>query len=553
MNDDVTVLYLEADDEVTSVVRRIRASSAERVILVAPGRSRALSSVVAIRLLGRAGEQAGRAVAVVGDALTRSLAAEAGLAAHASLDEARSGDPSAAADPAPRAAISVVRGPATEETAPTLAAAVVGPPASSPPPTSAGPDDLTRASLPAAVDGRPANLPTRQSRRPPSRGGGRRAALVALALLLLGAVAVGTFVLPAATVTLRPALVDIGPVTYPIDAGDAEHLTGEVEHTTTVVASGTYEDHAAAAGTVVLFNWTGTPVRVPEGTFVAAGEQAFATQAEVVVPGASLTSDGRIAAGDIAVAIVAAAAGPDGNVNPGAIDTVVNEGIDAQLRGFPNNPERRVTNPEATSGGTDATGPEILQADVDAALATLRAALSDAIADALPEDGGIVVRPEQPAEVEIAGAPDLVGRRDEAEVALTGTQAWEAWLVDPDSVETAAIDRLETDAALVPDGYDIVPGTTTVELAMPTVVAGVLSADATVTASAAPTIDRDEALATIAGMTATEAEAALADIGAADVTLWPGWTSTVPGMAWRVDLRIEGAAPEASATPSGGQ
>ena len=49
-----------------------------RIVLVAPGRSRATSSAVALRLLARAGEDDERELAVVGDALTRSLAAEAG-------------------------------------------------------------------------------------------------------------------------------------------------------------------------------------------------------------------------------------------------------------------------------------------------------------------------------------------------------------------------------------------------------------------------------------------------------------------------------------------
>ena len=54
---------------------------------------------------------------------------------------------------------------------------------------------------------------------------------------------------------------------------------------------------------------------------------------------------------------------------------VVNEGIDQQLRGFPENPERRVDNPEATAGGVDDTGTEITQQDVDAATASLLGAL----------------------------------------------------------------------------------------------------------------------------------------------------------------------------------
>ena len=50
---DTAVIYLEADDEVTSVIRRLRAAEPGPVIVVAPGRSRATSSVVALRLLGR--------------------------------------------------------------------------------------------------------------------------------------------------------------------------------------------------------------------------------------------------------------------------------------------------------------------------------------------------------------------------------------------------------------------------------------------------------------------------------------------------------------------
>src|SRR2546422_3498165 len=74
------LLYLEPDDEITSVVRRLRGADAGRVILVAPGRSRATSSVVALRLLARTAAEAGRSVALVADASTRALAGEAGIA-----------------------------------------------------------------------------------------------------------------------------------------------------------------------------------------------------------------------------------------------------------------------------------------------------------------------------------------------------------------------------------------------------------------------------------------------------------------------------------------
>ena len=116
MSDQPAVVYLEADDEITTVVRRVRAADAQRVIVVVPGRSRATSSAVALRLLARAGEETGRDVALVGDALTRSLASEAGLTAYGTLDDARRAEPSTDEPPieAHHAAIHVVRG--TEDT-----------------------------------------------------------------------------------------------------------------------------------------------------------------------------------------------------------------------------------------------------------------------------------------------------------------------------------------------------------------------------------------------------------------------------------------------------
>jgi hypothetical protein len=142
---------------VTSVVRRLRAADPGPIVIVAPGRSRATSSVVALRLLGRAADADGRSLSVVGDALTRSLAAEAGLPAFGTLDDARSAEGGPAPTIEPRhASISVVRGPATDETAPTLAALA---------PSGASPDDLTR---PVVVPP-PPSRPAVPKRRAPAR------------------------------------------------------------------------------------------------------------------------------------------------------------------------------------------------------------------------------------------------------------------------------------------------------------------------------------------------------------------------------------------------
>ena len=160
------------------------------------------------------------------------------------------------------------------------------------------------------------------------------------------------------------------------------------------------------------------------------------------MPRGSLTSDGRIAAGDITVAVLAAAASPDANVPAGAIDTVVNEGVDQQLRGFPENPERTVENLEATTGGRIDTEVEFTQADVDAAVAALNEALAAGAADALSAtEGSVFADPDEPPQPEIEGLDGLVGTRDEGTAELTGTLTYDRLSADPDDVRAEALGR----------------------------------------------------------------------------------------------------------------
>jgi len=534
-----TTIYLEADDEVTSVVRRLRDADPGPIVLVAPGRSRATSSVVALRLLGRAAEADGRAISIVGDALTRSLAAEAGLPAYASLDDARAADGSATAPAAePRhAAISVVRGPAADETAPTLAAATTARE-----PSGASPDDLTRP-VPVAAPPRPARA--RRAARAPRRRRALPMGILAVAgLLVLAGAAAAVALLPAATVTITPRTDLIGPVSYEITVTDAERASGTVSATTEVVATGSYTIQEPASGTVVLFNWTFVPVDVEAGTLVAAGEQAFVTQVAVTVPrGRLVLPQGVIAAGEQPVAVVAAAPGPAGNVGAGEINVVLDESTDARLRGFPENEEPRVLNPEPTSGGIDTTGPEITQADVDAAVAALRAELAGLADDAVGSGDPERIVVEAPRGEPTLDIPEgLVGTRDQERVAISGDLAWEVVGADPAAVEDAARARLESDPTLVAAGQELLPDSVEVTVGEASLIDGTLVVAAEVTARSMARFDADDVRARIAGRSAEAAEAALADLGMARVELWPGWASTIPELEWRVEIRVSEAA-----------
>jgi hypothetical protein len=537
VSDAPALVYLEADDEITTVARRVRAADAGRVVVVAPGRSRATSSAVALRLLARVGEEENRQVVVVGDALTRSLAAEAGLHAFASADEAQAASletPVAAApEGEPRhAAISVVRGAATDDT---VAAPIA---------TAASPDDAARDETLALTVPRTEGPAVKEAPRPVRRRNrslGLAAVLGVAGALLVAGIVAGAALLPAATIVVVPRSVPVVE-TYEIVVTDPVRHDGTVEATVSVTATGSYETLEPAVGAVVLFNWTFFPVEVPAGTFVAAGEQAFATQEDITVPRGRLTSEGTIAAGEQSVAVVAAAPGPAANVGATAIDTVVNEQVDARLRGFPENPQRRVTNPEPTTGGLEATGPEITESDVDAAVNELRAELRRLADEARPDADELALLDTSPSDPRIEVPDDLVGTRDVPSAEISGSLDWEVVGVDLDELEAEAEGRLASDPAL-PEGHDLVSESVTVELAAPMRQNGEIVVSAIVEAVTLPRIDRDEVMARASGRSAEEARLALADIGDATVTLWPGWVETVPDLQWRVDVRIEDASP----------
>lgn len=524
---EATLLYLEPDDEITAVVRRLRDAEAGRIVLVAPGRSKATSSAVALRLLAALAADEGRDVAVVGDALTRSLASEAGLAAYGSVNDARSATPAAAAEPR-RASIHVVRG---ED--PTVLTAATSATALAP---RAAPGDETRA-VPITLAPRPA---ADARRRPRSR---RRAlpiaALLALAALLLGAAAAGALLLPAASIVITPETAPVGPIDYELRFDDPQRITGSVEETQEAAATGTYQDLVAATGQATFRNFNIVPIQVPAGTLVAAGEQAFETGQTVTVPQGALTGDGRIEAGEETVGIVAAAAGPAANVPAEAIDEILSQSTAAGLRGFPNNNARLVINYGPTAGGLEASGPVIEQDDVDAAAAALRDTLAASVAAELAAaDGSLFADPAEVPEPQIEIPEDLVGTRDQAEFTLEGALGYDRAAVDANEVEAEARAELLADAARIPAGHALLPDTIDVRVGSPRREEGTLVIPVAVSARSSASVDPDGIAERVAGMPLDAAHDELAALGAVRIETWPGWVGEVPTLGWRVDVRV---------------
>lgn len=530
------LVYLEADDEVTAVARRLRALGGGRVVLVTPGRSRATSSVITLRLLQRVAEEEGIALAVVGDPLTRSLAAEAGLGTHRSVEDARASveadDPSVR-----RATIHVVRSSddASDETlaVPTVAG------------VHAARSDATvvRPALVAdpATGPEPASGPARRARRGLAAP---TAPLLAIAgLLVVGLGVAAALVLPAATIVIEPRAEPIGPIEYEVRIVDPDRARGTVEAQATVAATGTYDVETAAAGAVVLFNFNSNPVRVEAGTFVAAGEQAFGTDETIVVPAGTLTSDGRVRAGEGGVTVTAAAIGDAGNMPAGAIDTVVNESTAAALRGFANNTARLVENPEPTGGGADESGVEVTQEDVDLAVDRLTEELRALAAEAAGSDADDVTIDVDPdAAPEIPDLEELAGTRDTPELGIAGSLAYDRVSASRHEVMEEAAARLIDDPNVVADGQELVPGSETIAVGDARLEGDALIVAVTAEASVSAVVDRADIVRRVRGLDAEAAVSALDPVGEARVTLWPAWVETVPTTEWRIEIAVREAA-----------
>jgi hypothetical protein len=527
------LLYLEPDDEITSVIRRLRGADAGRVVLVAPGRSRATSSVVALRLLARAAAETGRSVALVADASTRALAGEAGVAAFASVADATSPNPSPAEPMAPtRAPIHVIRG----------AGAARGQPAR-PVLATDGMDETVAVHLPPPADG------SGRSARRRRRGGGlpRWPWLVALLILAIAAAAL----LPGATVAITPKTVAVGPASVPVSVPVAGNVNGDLHATKQGTATGERAEKVAATGIVTFYNWNSVAVEVPQGTHVSVGGTiAFVTMQRIVVSRGKFNGP----PGSKSVEVAAVEPGTTGNVDAEAIDTIDDAGVRAFLRGFPDNPNRLVENREPTTGGVETTHTVIDQKDVDAVVAAIEADLRQQLADALGSDPDRLYVAAPASEVPTIDVPaGLVGTEDTATFELTGTLHYDRAYASQSEAESAALSAFGALGGIVPAGTVIVEGSIAIELGPATLAGDRIDVNASVRALAAIEIDKANVRDRIAGMTDQEARTELRDLGQVEVTLWPAWVDRIPRLTFRIDIQVRVQTPQQSQAPLASQ
>ncbi|HEV3097886.1 MAG TPA: baseplate J/gp47 family protein [Candidatus Dormibacteraeota bacterium] len=353
------LLYVEADEEITDLVDRLRDLSLEdEVTFVVPDRARALQSAMSFRLLKRYADSYGKRVNLVsGDPRLQAMSLEAGFMAYPSLSAYDSGSEVHQPSPVDEALAAATAAPAV-----TQAQSQVGGSAS-------GVATLDRPRQAAVVSGppkaKPPTPPRPASAGPPLRS--YRPYLIGAGVLVLIGLVFGVLYLPTATATLTVAGTPLkGDVTLlgapGAAAGSPDHFATQAVHaeqSQTLPGTPTGQKQiaaVAASGSVTFtencfFLCTNGAKAIPAGTSVSTSDgKQYTTQKTVNVSSPH---------GSVSVGITATVAGPNGNTDVHTI-TNINNSPDDSLS---------VDNPSSVGGGADArTATIIQQSDLDAPL-----------------------------------------------------------------------------------------------------------------------------------------------------------------------------------------
>jgi len=243
------------------------------------------------------------------------------------------------------------------------------------------------------------------------------------------------------------------------------------------------------------------------------------------------------------VAVVAVVSGESGNVPPNTI-VVVPKGENKNLT--------KVTNQNPTSGGTHTESPQVSQADVNKAMASLNTQLSadfdTKIQAALGVPAGTTLFPETKSLGVVTPSVDpktLVGQLVPTfDLALTA--AGTVVGVDAGPVKTVAEARLRS---RVDAGSTLDPASITIDIGTPTVTGDTVTFPVTMHGTETKTVDKATLLAAIRGLDLPAARAKLQPFGDADIRVWPDWVTSIPTNADRVSLTIGSPAPAPSPTP----
>ncbi len=369
-----TVLYVEADEEIPSIIERVRAAKHVHIALVVPKRALFVESLVNVKLLQREADVAGKSITLVStDRKALHLATQVGLPTRTDLPEGA---------PVPRVR-EEVRTPAHDATAAPITKA----------------KRLSLQELLAARRAKPASQMVSLDPKEPlpqvaftTGSPNRRLFLFFLGLCLVALIVVAYFVLPKATiaielasnvenVTARIVLADGGTNDAELKVKDTimvrtTPVSAEKEMTKTYASTGIVSSGTNAQGIMTIVNDSGSTQPLIQATrFRSPDGIIYRLQAAVTVP-ARGTTTALVAADPVDEA--GKLVGDRGNIAAGTKFTL------PALTGT-NRSLVYGTNAQAFAGGVTKTARIVTQADLDAARKDLTQIARDSAVKELEE------------------------------------------------------------------------------------------------------------------------------------------------------------------------
>ncbi len=565
------VIYLEADDEITTVVEKIRRSPADKLTVVVPKRAVVMQSIVNLQILGRQASQLNKTIAIVcTDAGGRALAQRAGLLVkkHISdpfpggrkkvavngdgirqsvpvqqieklreiykeegIEELPKAGPLATTHTVERAARIAAQSPTKKIFAKKTVAPVV--------------ENLSGEEV--AAEDRLAKVKAKvqpKSRLP--RKWVRYAILfVVLALGILGTVL--ALVLPKATIVVVPksqAATADPEITVQVGLTTADPVTltipgtlvqDQADSTKTFQASGTKTVGTPAVGAVNFSNsYSSDPRTIAAGTKLTVDGKTYKLTSAVTIPGATISGGDTVpgtATGN------AQAENIGDTYNRGA-STLAISGLSAAEA------EKITARSDSFTGGTSEDKKIVTADDIKNGTAALLEDLGKQLLLRLPtiDLGGKKILTDAIIVGVDAAEPSLKVGDEGTEFSLKVTASAKAIVFDEAELKSIAESRLARD---LPSDQEFLPdkaATTTYAMTAKDLVAGKMALKAHVEKFVIPKLDLAQFQRDLIGKTAPEARAyfsKLSQIDHVEVKFWPFWVQRIPKKTDRISITLD--------------
>ncbi len=392
------VVYIDLDDEITSIIDKVENAENKVVALVLPKRAAVLQSIVNMRLLKRAADNATKNVVLIStDAALSPLAGAAGLFVAKNLQAKPHIPPSPIpvhegptqpALPAEESIADDQEEEIDESNAKIDYGRSIGELAAAheveEPETIALNDEET-AAVEAGAAAAPAKtkVPKDKKLKVPNFDKFRLSLGLGIAglILLIIFIILAVAVLPKANITLKTTSLPVSANFNLTADGSAKSLdeakgvipatlqTKDQTATSTVNATGQQNNGAKATGTVTISNCTNSVISIPAGSGVSASGLTFITQKSLNLDSGNFDSKGNCKSSGPHIGnadVVAQQGGSKYNLAAG--QSFVVSGYSSSVSG---------TNGSALTGGTDNIATVLSQADVDGAKQKITSADTD--------------------------------------------------------------------------------------------------------------------------------------------------------------------------------